>query len=164
MNNMQYQFHSQKGITAVEILIAVSIAAVVLITASYSIFNFVNSAREVAEKTQALYLAEDGLELIRYVRDNAWTNISTLSLNTPYYLDATSSYVHITTSPETVGDFSRSIAFQNVYRDSTTDDIVASTTSGSVADNNSKYVTVTVTWGSPTKTVSLSSILVNLNP
>lgn len=163
MNNMQYQFYSQKGITAVEILIAVSIAAVVLVTASYSIFNFVNSAREVAEKTQALYLAEDGLELTRYVRDNAWTNISTLSLNTPYYLDATSSYVHITTSPETVGNFSRSIAFQNVYRNST-DDIVASTTSGSVADDKSKYVTVTVTWGSPTKTVSLSGVLANLNP
>lgn len=163
MNNMQYQFYSQKGITAVEILIAVSIAAVVLVTASYSIFNFVNSAREVAEKTQALYLAEDGLELTRYVRDNAWTNISTLSLNTPYYLNATSSYVHITTSPETVGNFSRSIAFQNVYRNST-DDIVASTTSGSVADDKSKYVTVTVTWGSPTKTVSLSGVLANLNP
>ncbi len=153
-----------KGVSSVELLVGVSIAALILISASYTISMFMSTAQGVTEKTQALYLAEDGMELVRFVRDNDWANISALTVGTPYYLAVTGSSVALGTTPETIGSFSREVIVQNVYRDATTADIVASTTPGSVADPKAKYITVTVTWDTPTKTVSLDSILADLIP
>lgn len=154
----------RRGITAVEAVIGLSIAGLMLTYAAHAIVTFISSARAVTEKTQALYLAEDGLELLRFVRDNDWSNVSGLSLGTPHYLDVASTYVRATTTPETIGDFSRSFTLRNVYRNSSTDDIVASTTSGAVADPDSKYVTMTVSWDGGTESVALTGILADLEP
>ena len=128
-----------------------------------SYINFINIGKQVTEKTQALYLAEEGLELVRFVRDDDWSNIGTLSAGVPYALALSSTAIGVTTIPEIEGVFRRTFTISNVYRNPSTDDIVASTTAGSVADINSKYITVNVTWGSPTTTVSLTGILTNLD-
>jgi type II secretory pathway pseudopilin PulG len=154
----------EHGITSLEVAIGVSIAGIVIAFAANAIMLFLNSARDVTVQTQALYLAEDGLELLRYVRDEDWNSVSSLAVNTTYYLDVTPTVVSATGVPEVIDEFTRSFQVQNVYRDSSTDDIVASTTGGSVADTSTKYVTVTVSWGSPTESLSLSTILTNLNP
>jgi type II secretory pathway pseudopilin PulG len=153
-----------RGITSIEVVIGVSIAGIVLVYAMYAITQFINSARDVGIRTQALYLAEDGLELVRYMRDKNWTTFSTIPLNTTRYLTITSTDILPTTTTETIGNFTRSFQVSNVYRNTTTDDIVASTTGGSAADTESKYVTMTVSWGTAGETLSLSTILVNLNP
>ncbi len=152
------------GVSAVEVLIGVAIASLVLIFASNAIILFINSGRTVSEKTKALYLAEEGLEHVRFIRDNAWTNISGLSTNSTHYLNITGTTITTSVTPENTDGFRRSFRVQNVYRNSTTDDIVASTTGGSVADTNSKYVFMTVVGGSPTTTVTLTSILSDITP
>lgn len=160
-------FHSarrRRGVTLIEVVIGVSIAALVLVFTTHALMQFVNVGRDVSEKTAALYLAEEGLELIRFERDEAWSEISGLSTASTHYLNATTTGVAITNSPETIDGFSRSFRIQNVYRNSSTDDIVASTTAGSVADTSAKYITVTVSWASGAKSVSLTSILANLDP
>jgi type II secretory pathway pseudopilin PulG len=149
----------EKGITAIEALVGVSIAALILVVSTFTIVQFINTSHTVADKTQALYLAEEGQELLRFVRDNDWTNISSLSLGTDYYLEIKSADITTTTTPETIGKYSRSFTLENVERNGD-DDIVSSGTE----DNDSKYVTVTVEWGSPTQSVTLESILTNINP
>lgn len=161
MRNLLAQ--ARRGVISIEMVVGVSIAGLILVYAMYTVAQFVNNAHVVSEKTQALYLAEDGLELIRFIRDEAWSNVSSLPLNTARYLEVTASAVSVTTTPETVGEYSRSFTLSNVYRDSD-DDIVASTTSGSVADPDSKYVTVNVTWDGGTESVSLTSILADITP
>jgi type II secretory pathway pseudopilin PulG len=162
---MRATLHKEKrGITSLEVVIGVSIAGIVIAFAANAIMLFLNSAREVTAQTQALYLAEDGLELLRYVRDENWNDVSSLSLGTTHYLSVTPTDVVTSGTPEVIDEFTRSFQVQNVYRNSSSDDIVASTTGGSVADTNAKYVTVTVNWGSPTENLSLTTILVNLNP
>ncbi len=161
---MKFRCLRTKGVSAVELLVGVSIAALILISASYSITLFMDASHEVSEKTQALYLAEDGLELTRFVRDNDWANISALTMGTTYYFDVTDSSVGLGLTPEVIGGYSREVVFENVYRDTTTLDIVASTTVGSSADPSTKYVTVTVVWGVPSRTVSLTSILADVTP
>jgi hypothetical protein len=121
--------------------------------------RFINSSHEVADETQALYLAEEGQELVRFIRDNDWTNISSLSIGVDYYLDIQTSDITTTATPEVIGRFTRSFSLEDVERDSD-DDIVSS---GSV-DSGSRYVTVSVEWGTPVRTVSLTSILTNINP
>ncbi len=156
--------HNQKGITAIEIVFGVSIAGIILVFGINAIVLFVNSARAVTEQTQALYLVEDGLELIRFARDNNWAQISVLPLNTTRYLNVTNASVVPTATPEIINGFTRSFKVNNVYRDPATDDIVASTSPGSVADSDSKYVTMTVTWGTSGKKVELETILTNIDP
>jgi type II secretory pathway pseudopilin PulG len=160
---MRFKTHTTKGITAIEVVIGVSIAALVLTFATHSLVRFINTGRSVTEKTQALYLAEEGLELIRFVRDSAWSNISGLPLNSARHLSITSGAITITTTPEYIETFRRSFTVQNVYRNNS-DDIVASTTSGAVADDKAKYVTVSIDFGTPTTTVSLTTILTELDP
>jgi hypothetical protein len=150
------------GITSVEVVIGVSIAALIVVYAMNSISLYVNGARDVSDKTQALYLAEEGLELVRFIRDQNWTNISSLTINTPYYIGITGTNITTTTTPQTFGIFTRSFTVQNVYRDSSSSDIVSSSTGGSVADTSSKYVTVTVAWS--TKSLSLTSIVTDIAP
>lgn len=165
MNNIELTHKTkQRGITSIEVAFGVVILGVVLVFAMYAISNFVNTTRDTTEKTQALYLAEEGLECVRFMRDESWTSLSSLPLNTTKYLTLQSGTVVATSTPEILNGFTRSFTIQNVYRDSSTNDIVASTTSGSVADTSSKYITMTVTWGSPMKTISLTTILADLTP
>lgn len=151
-----------RGVSSIEVVIGVTIAGVVLIYSANAVSGFVNNARDVTLKTEALYLVEEGIELVKFVRDNSWITISSLPLNTTRYLVVGSSSISITTTPETVDGFLRSFTVRNVYRDATTDDIVASTTSGSVADTGSKYITMSVSWSSPKTTVSIETILADI--
>jgi prepilin-type N-terminal cleavage/methylation domain-containing protein len=153
-----------RGFTAVEVLIGVALASVILIFAANTVALFINAGRVVSEKTKALYLVEEGLELIRFVRDESWSTISSLSTSGTHYLGITTSLITTTTTPEIIGGFRRSFTIQNVYRNTTTSDIVASTTGGSVADTSSKYITLSVAWGNPTTTISMTSILADIAP
>jgi hypothetical protein len=152
-----------RGVTAIEVAIGVSIAALVIVYAMTTIGLFVNAGRTTSEKTKALYLVEDGFELLRYVRDGSWPTLSALSSNTTYYLSVTTAGVYVVTTPQTIDGFTRSFRISNVYRNSS-DDIVASTTGGSSADTSSKYITMTVTGGVSTTTVSMVTILTEIDP
>lgn len=162
MSNM-YAKSCGRGVSVLEVVIGVSIAGVLLTFAMSAVALFINSARDVTVRTQALYLAEEGLELVRFMRDDSWATFSGIPQNTTRYLDITSTDVLPTTSTETIGEFTRSFTVSNVYRNTTTDDIVASTTGGSAVDTSSKYVTMTVAWGS-SDTVSLTTILAHIEP
>ena len=86
------------GVSSIEILIGVSIAATILISASFAIVTFINTSHTISEKTQALYLAEEGIELARYIRDNDWVDISGLTTGNTYYFELTTSSIDISIS------------------------------------------------------------------
>lgn len=147
-----------RGITAVEMLVGISILAVMFTAISFSIMQFINTGRDVAERTQALFLAEEALEMVRYVRDAQWSHIEDLSDGTTYYLAVTGGTIGTTTVPEVIGEYTRSFVIESVERDAN-DDIVVSGT----PDDDSKYVTATVVWGNPQKSVALTSIIADIN-
>ena len=163
MSHELTQRNSSRGVMAVEMIVAVSIVAVVLIAMASAYIQFINTGKQVTEKTQALYLAEEGLELMRFVRDDNWASISSLTTGATYGLALSTTTIGVTTTPEKTGIFERTLVVSNVYRQAGTDDIVASTTGGAIADTNAKYVTVTVRWGVPTTTKSLTTILTHLD-
>lgn len=147
--------------TAIEAVVGVAIAGLILVYSMQAISNFINGARTVVEKTEALYLAEEGLELLRFVRDRNWSTFAATPTNTTRYLSIGSTAVTITTTPEVIGNFTRSIQTQVVRRDAASNDIVQS---GGIVDNDSRYVVVTVSGGTLTHPVSLTSLLTNLDP
>lgn len=151
-----------RGVSAIEVIIGVSIAAMVLTFTMFTVSQFINAGRTIGNQTQALYLAEEGLELLRFIHDENWSDIGSLPENTTRYLEVTPTDISVDTTPEVIDGYTRSFVVSNVYRSATTDDIIASTTSGAVADSSSRYVTVTVTGGAPSIAVSLVTILADI--
>ena len=88
---------------------------------------------------------------MRIVRDNAWSNISGLTVGTNYYPTFSGGTWTLSTTANTVGIFTRQVVLLSVNRDSTTDDIV---TSGGVVDDGTKLVTITVSWQEGATTIS----------
>lgn len=135
------------GFGVVEILVAAAIIG----TAIFSLFNvFVLASRvsaEAGDKVRANFLAEEGLEAVRYLKDDSWSrNIASLTAGTNYYLSfnsGTSRWSIGTTNPGAIdGKFTRVITLSNVSRDSS-DNIVSS---GGTNDPNTKQFSVTITW------------------
>lgn len=146
-----------KGFFLVEVVVATGVIAVTLILLLSTIQNSVEISQRSMERSMASYALEEGAEAIKAIRNNSFaTYIATLTAGTTYYLSWSSNAWTTTTSPQTVGIFTRTIVMSDVSRDSTTKDIV---TSGGTNDVNTKKFTVTVTWTPQGTTTSKSEEL-----
>ncbi|MDO8569949.1 MAG: prepilin-type N-terminal cleavage/methylation domain-containing protein [bacterium] len=160
MKNLNKNAHP--GLTLVEVLIATSIILVFLL-AFFGVHNlYLKTAFSNGEIIKATALAEESLEVIRFLRDSSWdTNIVPLSLDVDYYLVFVGGVWQVTTANIFIDNiFERKVRFSAVYRDSS-GDIVAS--SGTI-DTNTLLVVSSVSWlnGVATTTKSISTYLTNL--
>jgi len=134
----------QSGFGLIEVVI---VTAIVIVALSAFLQTGVFSIRLLRGQTESLtatMLAQEGMEAVRAVRDESWTNnIAALTNATTYYPVIINSKWTLTTNNPGVqnGLYSRSIIFDQVFRDAQ-DDIAASGT----LDTNTKKITVTVTW------------------
>ncbi len=135
----------------VEIMVATSIIVVTVLTALSVAQKSISVAHQSFHTSQATFLLEEGAEAVRITRDNAWANISGLTVGTNYYPTFSGGTWTLSATPSTVGIFTRKVVIANVSRDATTDDIV---TSGGTNDPGTKLVTVTVSWTENGATVS----------
>ncbi len=158
----------QKGSGLVEILVAIFIFSIILgalINASSAYFS---GAGANLLSTKAAYLAEEGIEAVKTIRDSNWSNISTSTLedNTDYYLyfDTSSSTNNIwkatTTASIIDNNFVRTFKVNSVNRDANGRII----SSGGTIDAYTKKLTVSISWVSnnSTTTKSLSTYITNI--
>lgn len=132
-----------KGFMIVEILVAISIITVSILAAMAVAQKSVYISRQAFHATQAAFLLEEGAEAVRIVRDNAWSNISSLTADTNYYPTFSGGTWTLSTTANTVGIFTRTVVITNVKRDDTTKDISSIGTD----DPGTKLVTVSLSWG-----------------
>lgn len=132
-----------KGFMTVEILVAVSIITVSILAAMAVAQKSVYVSRQAFHTAQAGFLLEEGAEAMRIIRDNNWTNISSLTVGADYYLVFSGGTWILSAIPNTVDIFTRAVSVSNVNRDDTTKDIVSS---GGTLDDGTKLITVTVSW------------------
>ncbi len=144
----------------VEILVASSIIASAFLFAMATAQKSIQLSRQSLHQVQAAMLLEEGAEAVRVVRDNAWTNISSLSSGTNYYPTFSAGTWTLSTTANTVDVFTRKVTFSAVNRNLSTGDIA---TSGGTTDNYTKEVTVTVSWSEGTRTVSRAMSFYILN-
>lgn len=153
------------GITAIETIVGVTLIAVVLLFTINAVTQFLSFGRQQVDRTQALYLAEQTLESVRFVRDSGWSNISGLSNGTTYYVAIGTSTIRATTTPQTLNGLTPYFKLSSVYRTNADNDIVASTSGVSKSvDANTRLVEATVAYGTSSSTVTLSEYLTNLLP
>lgn len=146
----------------VEILIAIFIFMIVLgalITANNLYFSGSSSNLKLV---QATYLAEEGMEAARIIRDTNWTNLSALLNDIPYYLyfDTASSIWKATTTVSNIDFFNRTLELSAVNRDASGKIIVGSGT----IDPNTRKVTISVSWNGQKGVItkSMSTYLTNI--
>jgi len=152
-------FHTNKkrGVALIEILVGTSILTIALAFISNTLLLFLNTSDLALEQTRALYLAEEGHEFLRYLRDENWNTIANLTVGNTYYLSIATTTVAIGTTAEVIdGIYTRSVVVGQLRRNANNDFIQ----SGGTVDAGGRVITVTVSWGS--KDVVLSSILTNL--
>lgn len=144
----------------IEAVVATGIALVILVGTTTGFTYLYRAAIANTAKVQAAFLAEEGLEAARIIRDNAWSTIAsqTSGSTTRLYFNGTS---WISTSTNTYIDntFERAVVFTDVYRDANKD-IVSSGT----LDANTKRVDVIISWRDhgATTSLSLSTYLANV--
>lgn len=153
--------HRKKGFGLIEIIIASAVISVALISLS-QVFVLANRLTlRATEQVRANFIAEEGIEVMRFLRDKSWSShLGNLSLATNYYVvfaTSTSAWSITTTNPGLIDEtFQRVIRASSVLRD-TSDDIVVS---GGTVDPDTLKITSTVTWGNAEQ-ISVETYLTN---
>ena len=151
---------AKSGVTLVEVVIGIGIISVSLVAIGLSINTYVAARSALLNHLKATYLAEEGYEVIRAVRDLNWNTIDALPVNGTRYLDLSGVAPAITTTPEIIDTtFRRSFVIRGVYRNAN-DDIVSSTTPGAVIDDGSRQFDIFVS--GPNGTSTFQAILSNI--
>src|SRR3989338_403871 len=160
MKNINLKLNN--GLTLVEVVVATSIVLVFLL-ALFAVSNlYLRTVFLNTKSVKATFIAEEGLEALRFLRNVSWdANIATLSNDTDYGLVLDSgSWEATTTNIYIDNTFERFAVLSAVYRD-VFNDIVSS---GGTLDPDTKLVTGTVSWnnGSATTTKVISTYLANI--
>ena len=152
--------HSRSGITLVEVLIGLSIITTTLVAIGLAVNSYVDARTALLRSTKTAYLAEEGYEILRALRDDNWNTIDALPVDTVRYLTVSTTTIGVTNSPEIIDSiYRRSFIVRSVYRD-VNDDIVSSTAPGAVIDYGSRKIEISVSNSKATTT--LEAILANV--
>ncbi|MFH1451449.1 MAG: fibronectin type III domain-containing protein [bacterium] len=102
-----------------------------------------NAVQQGGEQIQAAALAQEGIEAVRSIRDQEWSN---LAYQQSGIMVSGGKWVFSGEgSQDQIGQFTRTVSFVDVYRDSA-DEIVPAAAPGAILDPNSKEVWVAVEW------------------
>ena len=66
--------NNKKGFTLIESIIAISILVTGILAVYYVFAGLSNQAKSSSNKLGAIYLAQEGIEIIRNIRDSNWIN------------------------------------------------------------------------------------------
>lgn len=151
---------SSKGISVIELLVGAGILTLSLSALLGFLAFTLTTTSFLKQQTEATALAEEALEAVRSFRDgtgwnddeaqNQYDGLGRVQTGVAYHIALSEDVPprwQLLSDSETLGIFSRTVAFENVQRDAN-DDIVAS---GGVQDSDTKKVTVTVSWTAKTR-------------
>lgn len=144
-----------KGALLLELLVAISILAIVLSIGSEAVYVSMQSGKVSSESDVAVGLASEGLEQSRAVLDEKWQNIYLLTKGSQYHFVQSGTKWATSTGSEVIPlnntSYTRYIIVNDVSRDPSTR--LIDTTYNSVHDDpNTQQVVATVSWqgsGSP---------------
>ena len=140
----------RRGFSLIEIIVAVAIITTFVLTALSISSKAISVSYQAVHTEQASFLLEEGGEVVRITRDNAWTNISNLTPGTNYYPIFSGGNWILSTTFSKIGIFTRTVTISTVNRDAGTGDISTNGTN----DPGTKLITVNVSWSEGGNTVS----------
>ncbi len=138
---------NKKGISVIEILVAVAILAIALVSLLELVGFSLRASNLVKQTIQAKNLTQETIEAVRNFRNQtSWDidGLGVLIMDNAYHLETTSDTPPAWTlvaGEETIDIFTRKVVFGTVFRDAN-DDIADSGTE----DPDTKIATTTVSW------------------
>jgi len=136
-----------KGVVLIELLVAFGLASI-LLPALLTGFVGATQGREVYEqRIAAIALVREAEESIRSFRNEAWSNISGLTIGTDYYPTIVSGkwFMQMQNGGENINGFIRKIRVFDVYRDAS-QNIVPQDSPGAILDPSTRQFLITVSW------------------
>lgn len=147
----------------IEILIVITIMTVAFTALLLAATYYLRNGILVSHQSQALFLLDEGVEAMRYLRDDSFTsNISPLIGTGPFYIEpTTNTWVATSTNNLILGRFTRVVELVPVFRKNADDDIVpALSADPSHLDPDTTQLTVMVSWG--TGSLETTTYITNL--
>lgn len=140
---------------------AIAVFAIFFVSIYQALLFYNKSMKGAVKKVTAIYLAQEGIEAVRSLRNKSWdTNIITLNEAITYYpILAGGEWTLSTTNPGPIdGVYSRTVVVDKVFRNGL-DDI---DTAGS-EDTNTKKLQVKIAWNEPagSKEIIVETYLTN---
>lgn len=117
---MNSVLQKNKGVGLLEVVVASAILSLVLFAFTSSLSLYSQASVDATSRTQALFLAEESVEVVRGLRDAGWTaNIKDLAVDTPLGIsfDVANPKWTIDEAPDVTGSFTRTLTFRDVYRE-----------------------------------------------
>ena len=150
------------GFTLVEIVVAAAIISFCLVSMVAIASNSIAYSRRSLNTYAASASLEEGMEVVRGLQKEAWSNISGLAESTPYYFNFSTApdAWALSTASHTDGIYTRTVTFLPVYRSS---GAITANGTGTI-DPGTRLVTVSVSWqeAGSTVTKTLSAYLSNI--
>jgi hypothetical protein len=150
-----------RGLSVIELVVASAIVSLFIGALALSLSAFLRLSSANLENVKGTFLAEEGIEAVKFLRNADWQNISSLNTGSSYYLNFTGSSWEIVNNETLIdGLFSRRLVFENVFRDSN-GEIVQN---GGTLDAGSRKLSVTVSWlsGGATTFKSISTYITDI--
>lgn len=147
--------NQEKGIGMVEVIVSLAVIAI----AFWSFYGLATYSLIVQEqnkaKIEALNLSSEAIEAVRVIRNEDWSNLSSLTLETRYYpIISENKWVLSDTEPTLInGTYNRWVIMERVYRDGN-DDISAA----GMEDIQTRKITVTTEWTHRSKTNQITLV------
>jgi type II secretory pathway pseudopilin PulG len=148
------EYAVKKGALLLELLIVISLIAVIFTVGTQAILVSLRSDKNSSEKDVAYNLASETFGLVRSVAEEDWQNIyftkDSENYSDNYYPLKVSNAWTLSRGDEVVAingiSFTRSITMSNVSRDTTSDRKIEVTYDGARDDPSTQKVTVTISW------------------
>lgn len=153
----------KKGISVIEVLIASAVISLSIIYISNVYGGLVSVSTSNTAKVQATFLLDEGVQAIKTMRGEKWSNIASTTVGTTYYFYWNTDRWQATTSSSVIdGVFTRTFTTQTVKRDVSTLNI--QTDGSGTVDTGTRKVDITVSWQDKgtTTTRSTSMYIFNL--
>jgi len=74
MFNNSLKIRDNKGFSLMEVMIGMSILTIAIVAATSILIALINSNKNITRTLQAYHLAQEGLEIVRNIRDTNWLN------------------------------------------------------------------------------------------
>lgn len=154
-------YPTKRGALLIELLVAISLLAIILSIGSESVYVSMQSGKTSSESDVAVGLANETLEAVRAISDERWQNIYDLTKGAQYHPVLSGTKWATSTASELIAlntaTYTRYFTVENVNRCNDSSRTIASSTTCVPANNYSddpstQKVTVTVSWqgsGSP---------------
>lgn len=159
--NLIFRLKNKQGFSVAEIMMVIVVFAIFSVSIYQALIFYHKSMKGAVNKVAAIYLAQEGIEAVRSLRNKSWDdNIFDLDEAIVYYpVLVGDEWTLSTTNPGPIdGAYIRTVELDEVFRNSS-DDI---DTAGA-EDPNTKKIQVKIAWDEPAgnKEIKIETYLTN---